>query len=230
MLKRLSFLLSLVLILALGVTGVTASGHGASVYVIHGIPGANGFPVDVSVDGACALPNFTFGTRAGPLNLPAGTYTIAVHAPADGNCGGSAAIGPVDLTFADGDNKTIIAHLTEAGVPTASVFDNDFSPTGRGSARIIAHHTAAAPSVDVVVARNYFGGGPRIAVPDFTNGDQIAAEVRPGDWQVTLELGGTPVYGPTPLTLNPFTAYSVYAVGVFPDSFQYLVYANSGLK
>jgi hypothetical protein len=231
MLKKLPFLLSLVLVLALGVTGVSAGGHDdANVYVIHGIPGADGFPVDVSVNGACALPGFTFGTRAGPLPLPAGTYTIAVHAPSDGFCGGAAAIGPVDLAFADGDNKTIIAHLTEAGDPTASVFDNDFSPTGRGSARIIGHHTAAAPMVDVVVARNYFGGGPRIEVPGFANGDQIATEVRPGDWQVTLELGGTPVYGPTSLTLNPFTAYSVYAVGVFPGSFQYLVYANSGLK
>jgi hypothetical protein len=230
MLKKLPFLLSLVLILALGVTGVAAGGHGASIYVIHGIPGAGGFPVDVSVDGACALPNFTFGTRAGPLSLPAGTYTIAVHAPATGDCTNPEAIGPVDLTFADGDNKTIIAHLTEDGAPTASVFDNDFSRTGRGNARIIAHHTAAAPAVDVVVARNYFSGGPRITVPGFANGDQINTEIRPGDWQLTLELDGAPVYGPTMLTLNPFTAYSIYAVGVFPDSFQYLVYANSGLK
>jgi hypothetical protein len=214
----------------LGVTGVAAASSGASVYVIHGIPGVGGFPVDVSVDGACALPNFTFGTRAGPLSLPAGDYTIAVHAPADGACGGAAAIGPVTLTFADGDNKTIIAHLSAMGAPTASVFDNNFSPTGRGNARLIAHHTAAAPAVDAVVARDYFGGGQRITAPGFTNGQQVAAELRPGDWQVTLELGGAPVYGPTTLTLKPFTAYSVYAVGVFPDSFQYLVYANSGLK
>jgi hypothetical protein len=230
MLKRLLFLLSLVLVLALGAISVAAADSGADIYVIHGIPGDGGFPVDVSVNGACALPNFTFGTRVGPLNLPAGTYTIAVHAPADGNCGNPAAIGPVDLTFADGDNKTIIAHLSEAGAPTASVFNNDFSPTGRGNARLLAHHTAAAPAVDVVVARDYFGGGPRISVPGFANGDQINTEIRPGDWQVTLELGGTPVYGPTMLTLKPFTAYSVYAVGVFPDSFQYLVYADGGLK
>lgn len=229
MLKKASLLLALVLVLALGATAVSAA-NGASIYVIHGIPGANGFPVDVSVNGACALPGFTFGQRVGPLSLPAGTYTIAVHAPSDGACGGPAAIGPVALTFADGDNKTIIAHLTEAGAPTASVFANDFSPTGRGSARIIAHHTAAAPAVDVVVARDYYGGGPRIAVPGFANGDQIKAEIRPGDWTVTLELGGAPVYGPTMLTLKPFTAYSIYAVGVFPSSFQYLVYPTMGLK
>jgi hypothetical protein len=230
MLKKLPFLLSLVLVLALGVTGAAADGHGADIYVIHGIPGENGFPVDVSVDGACALPNFTFGTRVGPLDFAAGTYTIAVHAPADGMCGGAAAIGPVDLSFADGDNKTIIAHLSADGAYTASVFDNDFSPTGRGQARLIAHNTAAAPEVDVVVARDYFGGGPRIMADGFANGDQISTELRPGDWTVTLELGGAPVYGPTMLTLKPFTAYSVYAVGVFPDSFQYLVYTNSGLK
>jgi hypothetical protein len=227
-LKKAGLLLTLVMVLALGVTGVSAA-SGASIYVIHGIPGAGGFPVDVSVNGACALPGFTFGQRVGPLNL-VGTYSIAVHLPSATPCGGVAAIGPVSLTFADGDNKTIIAHLTEGGAPTASVFDNDFSPTGRGNARIIAHHTAAAPEVDVVVARDYYGGGPRIAVPGFANGDQVKAELRPGDWDVTLEFGGAPVFGPTLLTLEPFTAYSIYAVGVFPDSFQYLVYPTMGLK
>lgn len=156
--------------------------------------------------------------------------STAVHAPTDGVCGEPAAIGPVDLTFAVGDNKTIIAHLTAAGVPAASVFNNDFSPAGRGNARLIAHHTAAAPMVDVVIARNYDDDGPRIDVPDFANGDQIAAEVRPGYWQVALRIEGTTVYGPTTLTLKPFTAYTAYAVGVFSDSFQYLVYANSGLR
>lgn len=232
MLKKLPFLLSLVLVLALGATAVSASPNDtASIYVIHGIPGDAGFPVDVSVNGACALTDFTFGTRVGPLDW-VGDYTIAVYAASDdGDCYGTPAIGPVTLTFADGDNKTIIAHLTEDGAPTASVFANDFMPTGRGNARLIAHHTAAAPAVDVVVARDYFGGGPRITVPGFANGDQIATEVRPGDWTVTLELDGTPVYGPTMLTLKPFTAYSIYAVGDFlGGSFQYLVYENSGLK
>lgn len=230
MFRRVSFLLTPVMVLALGVTGVAGASSGANVYVIHGIPGANGFPVDVSVNGACALPGFLFGQRVGPLSLPAGNYTIAVHAPSDGACGQPAAIGPVTLSFADGDNKTIIAHLTEAGAPTASVFNNDYSPTGRGKARMVAHHTAAAPAVDVVIARDYYGGGRRMTVPGFSNGDQISAEVRPGDWQVTLELGGAPVYGPTTLTLKPFTAYEIYAVGTFPSTFQYLVYPTSGLK
>jgi hypothetical protein len=230
MFKKVSRLVLLVMVLALGVTGVAAADSGAKIYVIHGIPGSAGFPVDVSVNGACALPNFTFGQRVGPLSLPAGDYTIAVHAPADGACGGAAAIGPVTLSFANGDNKTIIAHLSEAGAPTASVFMNDFSATGRGSARILAHHTAAAPEVDVVLARNYNGGGPRINVPGFSNGEQIKAEVRPGDQQVTLELGGAPVFGPTTLNLKPFTATYVYAVGTFPSTFQYLVYTEAGLK
>lgn len=230
MFKKVSLLLTLVMVLALGATGVAGASSGASVYVVHGIPGANGFPVDVSVNGACALPGFLFGQRVGPLNLAAGDYTVAVHAPSDGACGQPAAIGPVTLSFADGDNKTIIAHLTEAGAPTASVFTNDYSPTGRGKARIIAHHTAAAPAVDVVIARNYNGGGPRTTVPDFANGDQIVTEVRPGNTDVTLELGGAPVFGPTTLNLRPFTAYEIYAVGTFPSTFQYLVYSTSGLK
>ena len=56
----------------------------AEVYVIHGIPGIDvgldpELPVDITVNGGCALENFRFGDIAGPLFLPEGNYTIDIR-------------------------------------------------------------------------------------------------------------------------------------------------------
>lgn len=57
-----------------------------------------------------------------------------------------------------------------------------------------------------------------MAIPGFANGAQAGAEFR-------VTVGGTPVFGPTMLTLAPRTAQLVFAVGVFPDTFTYIVEA-----
>jgi hypothetical protein len=115
---------------------------------------------------------------------------------------------------------------------TASKFDNDFSATGRGKARLIVQHTADAPMVDVQVSRNG-GKSPRLTIEDFANGDQAVAETRPGEWYVSIMPAGemTPVFGPVMVELEPFTAYRIFAVGsVADETFTLLVYATGGLK
>lgn len=217
------FLVTLVLIL--GLAGFAAAQDPAKVYVIHGIPGIDlgadpALPVDVVINGACAITNFQFGQVVGPVELPADTYSVAIqlHDPS-GQCGGGVAIGPVDLTFDAGKIYTVIAHLTADGAPTASLFTNDLGPTGRGMSRLIVHHTANAPAVDVTVARDPYAPpqakAPKLFVGDFANGDQVMTEVRPGTWYVSLAPAGVPmtVVGPAAVELEPFTAYLIYAVG-----------------
>jgi hypothetical protein len=249
----------LITITALGTGLAIADGH-TTAYVVHGINDQDfptlglepGLPVDVAVSGlGCPLTQFSFGDRVGPLNIPAGDYDITVSLAHEANpCGGAAVIVLNGIPLAEGANSTIVAHRTYNGDPgagdqlglgiTASLFANDFSFTGRGKARIIAHHTAKAPSVDVVVSRDYWEmGAPGVTVPDFTNptdpGDavlsQINAEFRPGAWGVALEVDGTTVFGPDTLELKPFTSTYIYAVGDFSGgTFQYLVYTEEGLK
>lgn len=227
-------------------------------YVVHGIDGDDfaldpALPVDVSVGGACALTGFEFGDRVGPIPLPAGDYDISIFLADETNpCEGTEVIDLDGVTLPEGANATIIAHRTADGMPvdgdllglgvTASLFANDFSSTGRGKARVIVQHTAFAPSVDVVVSRDYSDPtAPSVTVNGFTNPtaeteaglSQINAEFRPGEWDVALELGGATVFGPTTIRLKPFTATYIYAVGDFAGgTFQYLVYTNndSGLK
>lgn len=176
------------------------------------------------MNGSCALQGFTFGSVAGPLTLPAGTYNVELFVANSANpCSGSAALSGMPMLEA-GKTYALAAHLTAGGSPTLSGFVLDLSMTKPGQGRFILHHTAAAPEVDVTVYRGEgSGSAPSVSVPGFANGGQVPAEFRPGDWKATLSVGGNVVFGPTLLTLKPKTAQVIFAVGVFPDSFTYIV-------
>jgi hypothetical protein len=221
-------------------------------YVVHGIdsddPMNPDLPVDVFVSGlGCALPGFKFGDRVGPLNVPAGDYDISIFLADPANpCTGAEVIDLDGVTLPDGANATIIAHRTADGTAgpgdllglgiTASLFGNDSSATGRGKARVIAQHAAFAPSVDVVVSRDYSNpDAPSVTVPGFSNPtsdasaviSQINAQFRPGSWELALEISGAAVFGPTTVRLRPSTVTYIYAVGDYAGgTFQYLVYVD----
>jgi hypothetical protein len=240
----------------LGTSAVSAADEMAMAYVIHGINGEDfgldkELPVDVWVSGlGCAIPGFEFGNRVGPIAAPEGNYDINISlADADNPCEGTKVIVLEGVKLTAGTNVTLIAYRTADGAKgpgdqlglgvTASAFANDFTSTGRGKARVIVQHTAKAPSVDVVVSRDYSNpNAPGVTVPGFTNPtadvdaaiSQINAEFRPGTWQVALEIDGATVFGPDALDLRPGTATYIYAVGEFPSTFQYLVYTETGLR
>lgn len=217
------------LVLALAAIASVAPASAQSyVYAVHGIPGANGFPVDIAVDGNCAVTGFTFGTVGGPLSLSPGAHTVDIYVADTLNpCSGSAALSATPA-LANGKTYALIAHLTEAGAPNLSGVELDLSRPAPGKGRFILHHTAAAPAVDVRVFRgDGKGKSPSVSVPGFTNladgGAQVPAEFNAGEWNATLSLGGNVVFGPTTLNLKPRTVQLIFAVGVFPDTFQYIV-------
>ena len=91
---------------------------------------------------------------------------------------------------------------------------------------------AAAPAVDISVRRDG-PDSPGLDIYDFMNGDQAAAEVRPGEWYVAIAPAGSdmPVFGPAAVELSPYAAYLVYAVGsVDTGSFTLLLERIGGLK
>lgn len=198
-----------------------ASDDMAKVYVVHGIPGSDlgldpALPVDVLVDDAlCLLDGFSFGDVAGAVELPEGTYNIKIGlADEDQPC----SQGPVieaDVPFVSGETASVVAHLTADGAPTASKFSHDLSFARAGRARVSVQHTAAAPAVDLLLARNNSPFSPRVVVGDFVNGDQAEAVVRPGRWNVSIGPAGTPVvvFGPAAVRFKPFRGYLVWAVG-----------------
>jgi len=205
----------------------------AKVYVIHGIPGIdlgadNALPVDVLVNNSiCLLKGFKFMDIAGPVSLKPGTYNIQISlANAQKPCSNAAVIA-ADVPFAAGENATVIAHLTEAGAPTASKYTNDVSPISNRLARVTVRHDAAAPTVDIGLAIKLGDLTFSTKVPGLSNPNQAGpVKLMAGDYGVTLYPAGTDtaVFGPTTLSLKRNTSTFVYAVGSLGNStFTYIV-------
>ena len=192
----------------------------ADIYVIHAIPGADlgldpELPVDISVNGACAITDFRLMDVAGPLPFEPGEYNIQISvANADNPCSNDPVI-EADVLIRAGENATIIAHLTEEGGITASKLVNDVSPTGNQKGRVTLHHLAAAPIVDAEFNRTEAGKRPIMnKAGNFTNGDRASFEVRAGKWTLTLAPWntGTVVFSNLKnVQINRL--YLIYAVG-----------------
>ena len=132
-------------------------GHirGASIFVVHGINGKDlgldeSLPVDVEVNGNCAIQRLTFRDIKGPIQLPGGKYDFKVRLANTTPCAGAAVISVPGVMLLPGSNSSVVAHLSAAGTPTASVFENDLEG-GPGDATVAARHTAAFTAVDVAV-------------------------------------------------------------------------------
>src|SRR6478735_5103450 len=122
----------------------------AQVYVVHGLPLPDsatgpGTPVDVYVNGNRLLDDFTFGTTAGPVSLPAGTYDVQVRTPD----GVTTLIQRSVAVPASGSFSLVASYVDAAGTPGLNVFSNDVKRPWPGFGAIALHHAAAAPAVDV---------------------------------------------------------------------------------
>jgi hypothetical protein len=203
---------------------VSAQPRTANVIIVHGINGAalgapSALPVDVSVNGACALPGFQYKQIVGPLVLPAGVYDVAVH-PANPSspCGLPAIIGPARIPLAPGEDAAIIAHLTAAAAPTASKYTVNLSPTVNNKARVSVFHTAAAPAVDAyLTAPGGFGnvGQTAFLLRQFVNNEQAVVSAPAGAWDLSVAVAGSSaaVIGPATVRLAENTAYLFFVVG-----------------
>jgi hypothetical protein len=186
-----------------------------TVTVIHGVPG---LIVDVYVNGALTLPNFAPDTVTDPLNLPEGQYDIEI-VPAGGDPANPAISGSAFLPA--GANVSIIAHLDANGAPKLSVFVNDLKRIKPWEARLVVRHTAAAPEVDVKLARQFLKRTlPIGTLSGLSNGEEGMKDVTFGRISAGLTLPGSNdiIFGPATLSLKARTVTIVYAVGVFGEA------------
>ncbi|MEE6294697.1 DUF4397 domain-containing protein [Georgenia wangjunii] len=191
-------------LLALAAPAQATTAENAQLSVLHGVPDLT---VDVWVNGELTLDDFEPGELAGPLELPAGTYTVAITA-ADAEDDSAPAIGPVDLPLEAGGSYTAAAHLMEDGTPTATLFTNDLTPTAAGEGRLVVRHVAAAPAVDILA-------GGEAVVSALANPDEAALDLPASTVSAAVAAAGTtdPLLGPADVPVEEGSATIVYAWG-----------------
>lgn len=180
----------------------------ATLSVLHGVPET---PVDVYVDGELTLDDFAPGDLAGPLELPGGTYAVAITA-SDAEDDSDPVIGPVDLELQSGGSYTAVAFLDEGGAPTATLFSNDVTATAAGEGRLTVRHVAAAPEVDVL-------GGDEAVISGLANGSESSLDLPAGTISAAVAAAGTtdPVLGPADVPVAEGALTVVYAWGSLDD-------------
>lgn len=196
-------------LIALGaVAPANAAEDNAMLSVLHGIPDT---PVDVYVNDELTLDDFQPGDLAGPLELPAGTYSVVLAGP-DSTDASEPVLGPIDLPLEAGGNYTAVAHLDADGAPTANLFTNDVSDIAAGEGRLTVRHVAAAPAVDVLA-----GGSP--VIEGLENPNEQTLNLPAGTVEASVAAAGTtdPVIGPAPVDVAEGTLTIVYAWGSLED-------------
>jgi hypothetical protein len=187
----------------------------ATVSVLHAVPDT---PVDVYANGERLIDDFQPGTLTDPLELPAGSYDLALF-PADAADGSGAPLLSADgVSVPAGANATVVAHLKEDGTPALTPFVNDVSPVAAGQARVTVRHTAAAPAVDV-------RAGGAVVAPGLANPKEASLTVPAGTVTADVVLAGTSTVaiGPADLTLAEGTSTIVYAWGSQAAGFELAV-------
>jgi hypothetical protein len=201
-----------------------AAADGATLSVLHGVPGVT---VDVYVDGKLTLDDFEPGDLAGPLDLPSGTYSVAITA-SDASDDSSPIIGPIDLGLDGGGSYTAVAYLGTDGEPTAGLFRNDVSPTDSGAGRVTVRHVADAPEVTVTADGSRLGN-----VANASGKQEISADVPAGTYAVAVApaSGGDAVFT-TDLPVEEGVSTIVYAwgdIGADPSTFAVATQTIEGL-
>ncbi|SFO08209.1 protein of unknown function [Geodermatophilus obscurus] len=191
-------------LLALGVAPASAADT-ATVSVLHAVPD---LPVDVYANGERLIDDFQPGTLTDPLQLPAGSYDLALF-PADAADGsGTPLLSANGVAVPAGADATVVAHLTAEGQPALTPFVNDTSEVPAGQGRVVVRHTAAAPGVDV-------RAGGQVVAPNLTNPNEAALEVPAGTVSADVVLAGTSTVaiGPADLDVTEGATTIVYAWG-----------------
>lgn len=220
---RKMFVLFGALLLALApATAASAQSAEGHVVVVHGVPDLT---VDVYVNGDLTLEDFEYGTVAGPLTLPAGTYELEIY-PADADPGSTdpALSGTADLP--GGAYATIAAYLEEGGTPTLGVFAENNSAIDAGNARITARHLADFGAVDVLANDAAVWEG-------VINGVGADTEVPADTYNVKITAAGdaATVAFDADLDLAEGTNTIAYAIGsVAGGSFQVVANTITGLQ
>jgi LPXTG-motif cell wall-anchored protein len=180
----------------------------------------------VYVNGEALAPGFAPGTIAGPADLPAGSYDVAIYAASDSPPPAAADRTDEPLisqTVTIGaDPTTLVAHLDADGNPTISSFPEDLSTLAPASSRVEIRHLAAAPAVELSIDGNSAG--------TLEPGKAISTVLEAGEHTISASTAdGDPVKTAT-LTLADGELASISLIGSVEDGIEVAVQRYTGLS
>ena len=192
-------------------TFAAAQDENAMIRVGHFSPDAPA--VDVYAGDAAILTDVPFGELSPYLEVPGGTYSIAVVAagadPADG-----AVIGPVDLDFAAGTMTTVAATNTLESIEAQVIADEPNPQDGIAQVRVV-HFSADAPAVDIALD----GGDVVVENLEYPNATEAYLDLPEGTYDLEIRPTGTTdvAFDIDPLDLAGGNSFTVFAIGSLAD-------------
>jgi hypothetical protein len=216
---RFSTLCAVVLTALVSAGAARAQTAPASFFVVHGIPGRDVgatldplLPVDVLVGGKyCLLQGFTFGSIAGPYDVPPGTYTVAISlANPLAPCSNTPVISG-SVALKSGEFGAVVAALSTSGAPAAEVYALNVSAIGAGKQRFMVAHAADAPEVEVKAVS--LGKSPEKVAFKLAPGAEKSVVVPTKPAFSLTATAGTTVIGPVTVDLGDQGLALVFAVG-----------------
>jgi hypothetical protein len=210
---------------AIGAAQDDAMDETAKVRVGHFSPDAPA--VDVYAGDAAILTNVSFGELSEYLEVPAGTYSIAVVAagadPAEG-----AVIGPVDLPFEAGTMTTVAATNVLESIEPQVIADTPNPQEGIAQVRVV-HFSADAPAVDIALDE----GDVVVENLAYPNATEAYLDLPEGEYDLEIRPTGTTdvAFDIDPLDLPGGNSFTVFAIGsLADDSFTVLPALDASLE
>ena len=183
-----------------------ASAHYGKAYVrvVHASPAAG--PVDVYVDGAKLLKDFTFGSVTGYVAVPAGYHRIQVT---QYKASRKDAVIDVTVHLSTGVYYTAAALGTKASGFSLAAFVDDNSKCSNKARVRVYHLSPNAGPVDVSV-----GGTKVISNLTYTHASGYLS-VKPGTYVFDVTAVNAGVTIPLKVDLKADLVYSVFAIGLY---------------
>jgi hypothetical protein len=205
--RRALLLILNLLVSLVGVSGVAAANPAdATMTVLHGLPH---FTADIYVNGKLVLDGFKPKSVTDPLPLPPGVYHLAIRPV--GKPPTSPPVLAKTVTLQPDGNYTVAAHLTPAGQPALSVFQNDRSRLPAGRSELVVRPLATPPAVNVEA-------NGRTILRNVAAGAQSGTQVAAGDYSLrVLSTDRHPLVGAQRIKVSEGKAYFLYLVGSQQD-------------
>ncbi|MGE0815540.1 MAG: DUF4397 domain-containing protein [Vicinamibacterales bacterium] len=212
------------LALALLLSFSASAAEAARVFIIHGIPGVTvdvyaslaGAPIPATPTIAGFQPKQIVDVAGGPA-----TVDIRIFAQGADPQTATPVIAVLGAAVPGTGEISVLAHLDNAGAPTATIYTNDNSAPLPGAARVSVRHAAQAPAVQLAA-----GGVPKLALANPYFGDLEVPGGVPIPLQLQVPFTGAAVTPTASVAFTPGMRYFVYAIGSLSGgTFDFIVQA-----